>query len=294
VTVAGWPAAAGALPIARDPVRWSLAAIAAVMAYLAALGGIGLIALGDARRDWQGALGGVLTLQLPAETSQARLEVVLALVRQTTGASGAQVLDPAEIARLLEPWLGTSVPLDILPLPRLIDIHVDPALAIDVEGLQQRLNSVAPEARLDDHRVWLFELLSVSSRLQAIVIAIIIAAATVTVLAALVTASSAVTRNGERIALLHALGADDFDIAARFVIPVIGMALLGGAVGALAAAGTWQIVAAAAGSLGFTSFSPTEADRRVMLLLAAATLAIPVIAATAAAIVSRRAVARLP
>src|SRR4051812_21985069 len=52
VTVAGWPAAAGALPIARDPVRWSLAAIAAVMAYLAALGGIGLIALGDARRDW--------------------------------------------------------------------------------------------------------------------------------------------------------------------------------------------------------------------------------------------------
>jgi cell division transport system permease protein len=282
-----------ALPIARDWTRWSLAAIVAVMTYLAALGGIGLIALGDARRDWQGALYGVLTLQLPAEISQARLEVVLALVRQTTGVAGAQALDQAETARLLEPWLGKSVPVDILPLPRLVDVRIDPVLAIDIEGLQQRLKSVAPEARLDDHRVWLFELLSVSSRLQAIVIAIMIVAAIVTALVALVTASSALTRNGERIALLHALGANDFEIGARFVIPLIGMALIGGTLGALAAAGTWHVVAAAAGSL-FTSFSPSGADRRVMLLLAATTVATAVIAATAAAILSRRAVARLP
>jgi cell division transport system permease protein len=280
--------------MAPDPMRWCLGAIVAVMAWLAALGGIGLIALADARRDWDRALGDVLTLQLPADTSAARLEVVLALVRQTTGVAGAQALDPAETARLLEPWLGKSVPIDLLPLPRLVDIHIGPPGALDLDGLQQRLKSVAPEARLEDHRLWLVKLLSASSRLQAIVIAAMIVAAAITTLAAVVTASGALTRNSDRLVLLHALGADDFDVIGRLVIPTGGIALLGGAVGALAAAGTWQVVTVATASLGLASAIPTVVDGRGILVLAVVTLASGIIAATAAALVARRALVRMP
>jgi hypothetical protein len=138
------------------------------------------------------------------------------------------------------------------------------------------------------------KLLSASSRLQAIVIAAMIVAAAITTLAAVVTASGALTRNSDRLVLLHALGADDFDVIGRLVIPTGGIALLGGAVGALAAAGTWQVVTVATASLGLASAIPTVVDGRGILVLAVVTLASGIIAATAAALVARRALVRMP
>src|SRR5260370_15973743 len=55
-------------------------------------------------------------MQPPAEPSAARTEMALAVLRQTPGIAGARLVDPAETKRLLEPWLGPSVPLDQLPL----------------------------------------------------------------------------------------------------------------------------------------------------------------------------------
>ena len=294
MTLLGWPTRPRALPIAHDPARWCLVAIVAVMAYLAAIGGIGLIALGDARGDWDRALGNTLTLQLPADTSAARLEVVLALLRQTSGVTGVQALEPPEIARLLEPWLGKSVPVDIMPLPRLVDIRIGRAGALDVDGLRQRLQSAAPGAQLEDHRLWLTRLLSATSRLEAIVAVVVIAAAVVTALTAVVTAGANLGRNDELVALLHKLGADDLDIGGSLVIPAVGMSLLGGAIGALAAAGTLQVIAAAAGTLDLPSIVPAVTGLRVILLLIAVTFATGIIAAAAVALVARRQLTRLP
>jgi cell division transport system permease protein len=290
--MAAWLAPPRALPIVQDATRWYMAAIVAAMAYLAALVGIGLVALGDARGAWEGALDGTLTLQLPADASSARLEVVLAVLRQTPGVSVAQTLGPAETARLLEPWLGKSVPVDILPMPRLVDIRIDAAGGVDIERLQQRLQSIAPEARLEDHRLWLARLLSVSSRLEGMAAAVIAAAAAIAVLSAVVTVSAGLAQNRERIVLLHALGADDRDIALRFAIPAAGAGLLGGAVGALAAAATWRVFAGAAGTLDVW-FAPGLADPRVVALLAAAIVASGLIAAAAAMVVAWRRLGRL-
>lgn len=278
----------------RDPARWSLVAVIAVTAFLAALAGIGLIALHDARRAWGDALGGALTLQLPADTSQARLEVVLALLRQAEGVTGAQVIDSVQAARLLEPWLGKSAPVDLLPLPRLIDIRIDHAGAADLEGLQQRLKSVVPEAQLEDHRLWLARLLAASSRLQGVGAAIVAVAAVVAGLSALVVVANSFERNRERIALLHALGAEDRDIAGPFVMPAAAFGLISGAIGAAAAIGAWAVLAGIANDLEFPSFAPAVTDRAVLLELAGTVLASGIIAAGAAVLSARRALLRLP
>src|SRR5690242_4518991 len=86
---------------ARDQAGLLLAAMLALIAYLAALGGLGLVLLGDDARAWNRALGTSLTLQLPAETSAPRIEMAMAVLRQTTGLAGAHALDAAETARLL-------------------------------------------------------------------------------------------------------------------------------------------------------------------------------------------------
>src|SRR5215475_9302626 len=105
------------LPLARDVSARFLPWLVALMVYLAAVGGVALVAIGDISGSWQRALFGSLTLQVPAETTQARIDTLLALLRQTQGIVAVHQLTPQETARLLEPWLGPSVPIDLLPVP---------------------------------------------------------------------------------------------------------------------------------------------------------------------------------
>src|SRR6266545_7988600 len=98
------------LPLGPDGSRLFLPWLLALLVYLAGLGAVGLIVIDDTLRAAGQELATTLTLQVPAETSKARLETVLALIRQTPGVGSVHLLEPAETARLLEPWLGPAVP----------------------------------------------------------------------------------------------------------------------------------------------------------------------------------------
>ena len=130
------------LPLGPDESARFLPWILALIVYLAGLGGVGLIVIDDTLSATRQALATSLTLQVPAETSKARLDTVLALLRQTAGIEGVHLLELAETARLLEPWLGPAVPLDELPVPRLIDLRRDPKGGLDLAALRDRKSVV--------------------------------------------------------------------------------------------------------------------------------------------------------
>src|SRR5580700_9008335 len=111
------------LPLRPDASWLFLPWIIALMVYLAAMGGVGLIGLGDALRQWDASLASALTLQFPADASQPRIEMTLGALRQTKGVVSAHVFEPDETAKLLEPWLGKSPAIANLPLPRLVDVQ---------------------------------------------------------------------------------------------------------------------------------------------------------------------------
>ena len=140
------------LPLRQDASGRFLPWIIALMVYLAAVGGVALIWLGDTLAEWNATLASALTLQLPADTSEARIEMALGALRQTKGVLSAHLLAPAETAKLLEPWLGKTVPIDTLPLPHLVDVRVNPAGAIDYETLRRQLDSIVPNSQLDNNR----------------------------------------------------------------------------------------------------------------------------------------------
>src|SRR5207253_7412265 len=117
------------------------------------------------------AVATTLTLQVPAETSKARLETVLALLRQTPGITDMHLLEPAETARLLEPWLGPGVPIDELPAPRLIDLRSDSGGGPDLSRLRSQLTTVVPEARLDDQPPWPKGMRGAAHRIESILAA---------------------------------------------------------------------------------------------------------------------------
>jgi cell division transport system permease protein len=208
--------------------------VVALLAYVAGLGAAGLIVLDDTLRASEHDLATTMTLQVPAEASKARLDTVLAMLRQTPGIVSVHLLEPAETARLLEPWLG-PVQLDELPVPRLIDLRVDPDGGTDVAGLQRQLASVAPGSRLDDHRRSPHGMHAAVRRIEGIL------AGSITVAALLIAASTACAVRAALIVghsvgeLLHALGAADSDIARLFAVRSLRLGLLGGVIGAVVA-----------------------------------------------------------
>jgi cell division transport system permease protein len=223
------------LSLASDPAGPLLCWMVALTSYLAAIGGFALVLLSDDLRESQRSLDNSWTLQIPAEISAARIETILALLRQIAGIRGARLLEPAETAKLLEPWLGPAAATATLPVPRLVDVQVDPAAASDITDLRQKLSSIAPGAQLDDHRQWLDDSRSIAIRLESLIAVGIAVIALLTVALATVLTRAGLDTQAPTIELLHLIGASDVDVARPFQADALRRGLLGGAIGAAAA-----------------------------------------------------------
>ena len=174
-------------------------------------------------------------MQVPAEATEARLQTVLALLRQTPGVVSAEPLTPAETARLLEPWLGSPLALDELPVPRLIDLRLDPNAPVDLAAMRRQLAAVVADARIDAHHAWLGGLHAGARPIRAVLATLIVASIGLVLASAIFAARTALTARKSAVELFHLLGADDGDIAWPFALRALRLGLLGGAIGAGAA-----------------------------------------------------------
>jgi cell division transport system permease protein len=284
------------LPLRQDASRRFLPWIIALMVYLAITGGIALIWLGDALGNWDAALAGSLTLQVPAETSPARIEMSLGALRQTKGVISARLLDQAETGKLLEPWLGNSVPIDTLPLPRLIDVRVDPRVVIDYATLRRQLQSIVPDAQLDSNRAWLDGVRRFALRIEGLITVGVVVATLLVVAVVVFTARIGLAIHRSVIELLHLLGAQDAYIARQFQVHALWLGLRGGVIGGLAAA----VTAAILGPAGYVLTLPVPVtaggvlDWRLWLLLLVALLAAGGVAMATARITVLRQLSRMP
>ena len=283
------------LPPRRDASVRLLPCIAALSVYLAALAGVGLVAVGERLHEWDQSLAGTMTLQVPADTSTARLNTVIALLQQTHGIVGVHVLEPAETARLIEPWLGRPVAIDRLPLPRIIDLHVNGAGGIDFADLRQKLASVVPDARLDAYGTLLEELRSAAMRQTSTIAAVLAMVLLMMVLSAISSARIGLLLHREMIELLHLLGAEDSQIARRFEAQALQLGLIGGGAGAIAAAFTILALGNTGRILQLSAPIPVEgiADWRVWIVLIGAAITGGAVAMAAARLTVLRRLARM-
>jgi cell division transport system permease protein len=230
------------LPLRRDASGRFLPWIIALMVYLAAMGGVGLIWLSDTLSRWDASLSSALTVQLPADASQPRIETVLGALRQTNGVVSARLLQSDETAKLLEPWLGKSVPITDLPLPHLIDVQIDPRATIDFATLSKQLSTIIPNAQLDNSRSWVAGIREFALRVEGVITAgvVVVTALIVTIIVFAARIGLAIHRTV--IELLHLLGAQDAYIARQFQVHALALGLRGGIIGAAAAALTIVIL----------------------------------------------------
>src|SRR5271166_1479449 len=126
-----------------------LPGLVAAMAFLAALalaGGVGAASLAS---HWRHGAGAALTVQVPRPTQPdeardaARLARVMDLLHGAQGIALARVLPDEELNNLLRPWLGAGIERLSLPLPAVIEVHLDEG-SFDLDSLTRRLDAAAP------------------------------------------------------------------------------------------------------------------------------------------------------
>lgn len=231
----GDPQADRVVPRTGQAARLSLASSAA-MAFLAVFSIALALAAGRLADRWSDSLARSSTIRLsaPAAELDAQIWAVLGVLEQTPGVDAARALTDDQQRELLEPWFGPELPVEDLPIPRLIEVF-EAAEGFDAEGLRQRLAAEAPGAVLDTHARWRRPLVESANRLRTlgwISLALILG-----VTGAMVTlaARSALASNAQVIRVLRLVGAQDAFIARafvrRFTLRALSGALIGTAIG---------------------------------------------------------------
>ena len=225
---------------------------AAAMAFLAVFALALSVATGRMADRWGDELARSSTLRIsaPSDQIEAQTRAALRVLEQTPGVASARALTDEEQRALLEPWFGPDLPVETLPIPRLIEV-IETGEGYDAQGLRLRLSAEVPGAVLDDHTRWRRPLVAAAERLRLlgwVSIFLIFGA-----MAAMITlaANAALAANAQVIAVLRLVGARDNYIAKAFVRRYTLRAAGGAAIGVVIGIGAILLLPSAQTAGGF-------------------------------------------
>ncbi|MBU1347005.1 MAG: ABC transporter permease [Alphaproteobacteria bacterium] len=272
--------------------RW-LAAVIAVLCFLACLAAVGAAAADRAAHGWARELRDEATVQVrprvgeSGATAAARAAETLAGV---DGVSEAAAMDRETAEALLRPWMGEAVLAD-LPLPFLVTVRLDPAAPASALTLSRALAEAGLDATVDDHSLWRGEVERSAALITILAVAAFLATTFAAGAAIVYAVRAGIQARRAVIETLSLSGASDAAIAWLFQRRYAVLALVAGASGAVAAIGLVAGLRALGGAQGLTPALPLVWSDALMLSPC------PLVAATVALVAARlgagRAMARL-
>ncbi|HEY2136882.1 MAG TPA: ABC transporter permease [Xanthobacteraceae bacterium] len=235
----------GDFPLVETPIvpRHSIAghaliAVVAIMTFLASLTTGGVMLVLSSAAEWQSDVAREMTIQIrPASGRDLDAEVAKAIeiARAAPGIAGVRPYSAAESAALLEPWLGTGLALDALPIPRIIVLRVAAGQRPDLDALRAALTARVAGVSLDDHRGWVDRMRAMANTAIAGGIGILVLMLAATVLSVAFATRGAMATNRPIVEVLHFIGAKDGFIAGQFQGHFLVLGLKGGGLGGGAA-----------------------------------------------------------
>jgi len=204
----------------------------AVMALAAAAVADGALQLFD-ERD-QTVTVSLPTAGLSQDGDRDVANVLEALGREKQVVSSAVVGDE-ELQDLIEPWLGEQTDGEDLPLPRLIDVTLDPLSDPDLDGLQQRLRLVVADATvgIQEASAGQAERQATFFRTVGVTLGIVLLLCSLAIV--IVITSLSLAMHDDTVKLLRYMGAQDGYLARQFERYALQSGLRGGLIGFFAA-----------------------------------------------------------
>jgi cell division transport system permease protein len=212
----------------------ALIAVVAIMTFLASLTTGGVMLVRAMAADWQSDVAREVTIQLrPASGRDGEADVRRAadIARSFPGIAEVRPYSKEESARLLEPWLGSGLSLDDLPLPRLVVAKIAPGATPDLTQLRRLLAERIAGATLDDHRAWIDRMRTMARTAVAGGAVVLVLVFIVTMLSVTFATRGAMATNRPIIEVLHFVGAKDSFISGQFLRHFLALGLKGGLIG---------------------------------------------------------------
>lgn len=231
----------------------ALIAIIAIMTFLASLTTGVVMLVRAAANEWQADVAREFTIQIrPVAGHDIEMEVVKAAViaRASAGIAEVRPYSKEETTRLLEPWLGSGLQIDDLPVPRLIVVRITPGAAPDLAQLHQTLAEQIPGVSLDDHRGFVDRMRAMTRAVVVLGIGVLLLVLAATVLSLAFATRAAIATNRPVIEVLHLIGAKDSFIARHFQQHFLRLGLEGGLIGSGSAVALFALAELAGGWFG--------------------------------------------
>ena len=250
------------LPMNEDTLGRFLPWLIAFMVFLSALAFAGMMTLNDAVKRWDTGLNATITVQVPpgstAREDEQRLSQVVTLLASKPWVERYETLSKERLFQLLAPWIGNAGEVQDLPIPMLIDVTVDRDSDLDARSLAAELAARVPGVSVDDHRVWLSQLVRLVTVIQALAWAVLGLIGLATIGTVVFTTRTGLAIHREAIEVLHLIGAQDAYIARQFAARALGLGLKGGFLGLILAVPTLAGIAYLASETGATMVPKLE------------------------------------
>ncbi|PDT74967.1 ABC transporter permease [Bradyrhizobium sp. C9] len=216
----------------------ALVAVVAIMTFLASLTTGTVLLVSASAAEWQSEVSSEITIQVrpsPSRDLDRDAQAAVEAMRAQSGILEVRPFSKEESAKLLEPWLGSGLSIDELPVPRVIVARVQPGTTLDLAALRARVTQVAPTASVDDHRAWIERMRSMTGATVFAGVGILILVIIATIISVSFATRGAMASNRPIVEVLHFVGAGDSFIANRFLRHFLRLGLEGGLIGGGAA-----------------------------------------------------------
>ncbi|HSZ96393.1 MAG TPA: ABC transporter permease, partial [Bradyrhizobium sp.] len=190
----------------------ALVAVVAIMTFLASITTGTVLLVSASAAEWQSEVASEITIQVrptPSRDLDRDATAVADAVRAQSGILDVRPFSREESAKLLEPWLGSGLSLDDLPVPRVLVARVQPGSAIDLDMLRRRVTQAAPSASVDDHRAWIERMRSMTGATVVAGIGILMLVIVATIISVSFATRGAMAANRPIVEVLHFVGAGD-------------------------------------------------------------------------------------
>lgn len=224
-----------------------------IAVFLFAITLAGVLAINSMLSNWSESILGALTVQImpvnDIDEAKAQKETLaqqnktIEFLKTVEGVEDVKPLEEKQLQKLLQPWLGDSVNMKSLPIPRLIDVRLKKGANINFIDLSEKISEISSLASLDSHKLWLSKLIGFADGLRNLALISLALVFTITSGAIIYATQTSLGLHRYVINILHIMGAKDTYIAKQFARRTGYLALIGGIFGITFAVPTILMIA---------------------------------------------------
>ena len=164
------------LPLNKSTGSNFMIVLVALMTFLAMMALSATFLLNSVTHHWSSGLENSLTIEIPATDkagklrNQEEIEALSTRINDTllpfAEIEAVNVLSREDIQDLVSPWLGEDLSASDMPLPGLISVQLNARNAEGLKSVEDAVQAIAPDIKIDTHETWLNDILRLAGTLK--------------------------------------------------------------------------------------------------------------------------------